>query len=259
MRFSLSKWYLDCVSDAGEAVILYWARLRWGALRLDYGAALSHTTSGDSHHRHTLRPGPEPEPAADGTLEWRCSRLRADGVWRRSADGIARTLLDDSDGRIDWHCLCPRADATLRLDGHTVSGLGYVEHLTMTAGPAPLPFNELRWGRFLSPSDVLVWIEWRGRLSRSWLFANGAADDRPAITARSVSTSDGALRLRVGDGQVLRSGRLASALPCWIRPLAAVLPVGRNAAEEKRVARGSVRGPRGSSSGWVIHEVVRWS
>ena len=39
--FLLTKWYLDCVAESGDAVILYVADLRWNALTVHYGSLLT--------------------------------------------------------------------------------------------------------------------------------------------------------------------------------------------------------------------------
>jgi hypothetical protein len=39
--FLFTKWYLDCVAENGDAVILYVADLRWNALTVHYGSLLT--------------------------------------------------------------------------------------------------------------------------------------------------------------------------------------------------------------------------
>ena len=170
MRFHLSKWYLDCVTDDGTTAILYWARLRWGILRIHYGAVLTHAPSHAPGDRHTLHPGDPPITDPDGSVRWSCPRLRVSGTWRRAATPAEQTLLDDDTGRIEWSGVCPRADAVLDIDGRAIRGLGYVERLTSTVPPGRLPFDELRWGRFLTPSEAVTWISWRGAkaTARPW-------------------------------------------------------------------------------------------
>ena len=135
MGFFLSKWYLDCVADSGDAAVFYWASLSWGPLRLRYGAALLGPIEGKPTHRYTLRPESEPVFAETGRLAWSSDRLEAGGTWTPRAEGIRRTLLDEDHGRVEWHCVCPRAHATVRVGDRAVHGSGYVEHLTMTVKP----------------------------------------------------------------------------------------------------------------------------
>lgn len=256
--FRLSKWYLDCVADTGDAAVLYWASLRWGPLRLHYGAALLGLRDGDPTHRYTLRPGHPPAWIGDGELHWSCARLYADGIWKRRAAGFERTLLDGQRGGIHWSCVCPCADATVRIADHTVTGQGYAEHLTMTVRPWRLPFHELHWGRFLSATDALIWIAWRGASPATWVFLNGEEQRRAEITASSVSLPDEDVALHIDDGRVLRSGRLATTALRSLRAVALVVPRWRVAHEAKWVGRARLTGRNASPTGWALHEVVRW-
>jgi hypothetical protein len=102
---------------------------------------------------------------------------------------------------IRWHCVCPNADATIRIGDDTVQGLGYAEHLTMTLKPWRLPFDELRWGRFLSAADTLIWIQWRGSMSRTWIWVDGAERQRAGVTEVSPITKTDGRRASVDHGQ----------------------------------------------------------
>jgi hypothetical protein len=257
VAFQLSKWYLDCVTETGDAAVLYWASLRWGLLRLNYGAALVSRGGDRPEQRYTLRPEHPPECGADGTIGWRCDRLDVAAQWKGRADGIERTLLDGPQGRIRWNCMLPMADASVQVGKHTLRGLGYAEYLTMTVKPWQLPIEELRWGRFISHSDSLVWISWRGSLPRTWVFANGAELTDARIGSFGLESSNEEFGLSIDDGQVLRSGRLASTALRPISWIASVMPRWRAACETKWVARALVTSPSGSNRGWVVHEVVQ--
>ncbi len=256
--FRLSKWYLDCVTEAGDAAVLYWACLRWGVVRLRYGAALLGSRDGDPVDRYTLRPGSQPEVGEAGKLRWECERLDVAGTWLRQASAIERTLINGSQGCVEWHCVIPRADATVRVGDRTLHGIGYVEHLTMTLKPWCLPFNELRWGRFISRSHVLVWIDWRGSVPCTWVFIDDVERRCATLTENSVELPDDGLVLAFDCGRVLRSGPLANTALRSLRGLVALLPRWRSARETKWLGRGTLTGPNVTGTGWVVHEVVRW-
>lgn len=258
MPFRLTKWYLDCVTSRGEVVVLYWASLRWGAVLLRYGAVVGGVQDVRYGTRHTMWPGHPPSLGPDGTLAWSCRRLAASGTWSRLAEAFRLPLLREGPGLIDLHCVCPRAEVVLELEGQRIEGLGYAEHLTTTIPPWRLPLQELSWGRFLSSRDVALWIEWKGPLPRRWFVVNGVIDTRPAISDQTLTTENGDTVLRIRDGPVLRTGRVTSALPVALRALLAVVPQWREIEETKWVAKGLLSGTKGSSEGWVIHEVVRW-
>lgn len=225
----MRKWYLDCVTRQGEPVVLYHAQVRWGALALRYASVLGGATS----LRHT------PEPRVEGdTVTFRAPRLGIDGTWRALAPAHEERL---SDG-VEWWCVQPRAKVSLRLGDRALSGLGYVETLTLTRPPWRLPFDELRWGRFCAADRGAVWIEWRGAHPLDLALIDGA----PAGFAPG--------RLGLHDHRVLRSGRIGETALAMV-PRLERLP-GRilGLSETKWLSRGALAG----SEGWAIHEVVRW-
>ncbi|MDH3455678.1 MAG: hypothetical protein OER90_02450 [Gemmatimonadota bacterium] len=256
--FRLSKWYLDCVTDAGDAAVLYWASLKWGIARLRYGAALVRAKDGERTERYTLRPGPEPTEDDGGGVQWTSRRLQASGSWKRSTRGMERTLLDTPDGSVHWRCVSPSSVATVVMDGRSIRGSGYVEHLTMTVKPWRLPFNELTWGRFHSSDDALVWIKWGGGLSRTWAFLNGVEWQGAEITPHHVALSHANAELNIEGGCELRSGRLANTALRSLWVAAASIPRWRKAHESKWLARGTLVRPSGISTGWALHEAVEW-
>ena len=256
--FRLSKWYLDCVADDGDAAVLYRASLRWGLLRVHYGATLLGRREGDPVHHYTLRPGSSPKWVGDGELHWSSERLQSEGVWQRRAEGIERTLLDGPRGDIRWNCVCPCAGASIRIGDHTVTGRGYAEHLVMTLPPWRLPFNELHWGRFHAAAETLVWIAWRGATSATWVFLNGEERRSAEVSDSAVNLPQDEVALRLDTGRVLRSGRLATTALRSLRAAAHLVPRWRTAYEEKRVSQGTLTRESSSHPGWALHEVVRW-
>jgi hypothetical protein len=257
--FNLEKWYLDCVTESGEAAVLYWAALRWGVFRLRYGAALHKNGFGDTLERYTPRPGISPRVSESGDLQWVCRALDARGAWIGQTRGFERTLLDSKAGNIHWHCISPRAEAEVSLGNRTLRGMGYAEHLTMTLKPWQLPFEQLRWGRFHSCSDVMVWIEWCGSIECSWVFVNGEELCRARTTPGGVESPDDGVTLAIDDGATLRAGRLVNTALRSLRGVVSLMPGWRIAHETKWLARGSMSAPTGTSDGWVVHEVVQWA
>jgi hypothetical protein len=254
--FRLSKWYLDCVAEDGNTVMLYWAALRWGPLRLHFGSVLHRTPGGGTDQTTTLRPDCSPTTDDRDRLTWVCSRLRARGEWKRATDPIERTLLDGPAGKVHWQCVMPRARAKVGIGDHSIAGLGYAEHLTMTLPPWRVPCDVLRWGRYLAPDDDAVWIRWDGPSTRSWVFRRGVEQDTPTITDAAIDMGDA--HLAMSEELELRSGRLVHTA---LRPLAllvSALPRWRGATETKWLARGALSAPGVSNAGWVIHEIVRW-
>jgi len=140
-----------------------------------------------------------------------------------------------------------------------LTGLGYAEQLFISQQQWRMPFSELRWGRFLSPEDVLIWIEWRGATSAQWIFYNGVEISGAAICSERIELPGAAGLLEMHDLSVLRTGSLEEAV-FPKRPLARrLLPRSlRDCQETKWLARGTLTRDGRRSTGWVIQELVRW-
>jgi hypothetical protein len=253
--FRLSKWYMDCVTEGGDAAVLYWASLGLGPVRVRYGATLLRFADGTSAESVTLRPGRAPR-AHDDDLRWACERLRVTGEWHRRTPAIERTLFEDRAGTVQWHCVMPRAVASVRVGAHTVEGLGYAEHLTMTLPPARVPCDVLHWGRYIAADDDVVWIEWRGTAPHTWAFRRGTDQASATVQDESVEFAD--VRLQISGRRELRSGRLRHTALRPLRVLVALLPRWSRAIETKWISSGALTAPESSSTGWIIHEVVQW-
>ena len=250
--FRLSKWYLDCVDGAGEASIVYVGAVRWGAFHLDYSSILE--THGERIScRRSLRAVTVPA-LRNNSVVWRSKALEIEGEWRGGASRLTETVFESPAGRIDWHCLMPRADARMG----DRSGFGYVERLEMTIAPWKLPLRTLRWGRFGSASDWIVWIDWRGEFTRALSYVNGRAAQASSFQDDRVEFEDGS-RLVMGPPLILRQGPLGSTALSAIPGLrsAPVRLLQVNECKWRSPARLEQPG-RPAVEGWVIHERVEW-
>ncbi len=166
-KFQLTKWYADCIGENGDAIIVYCGIARWRAITLRYASRLEANAGKRPQARYSLRKCVM--PAEEGTtVRWRCKSLEIEGTWERLDPAFDAQIYESPEGSIEWHCLHPRARVRLNLgNGVVVRGLGYVERMEMSVAPWSLPLEELRWGRFLSETDSLVWIDWRGEKRRT--------------------------------------------------------------------------------------------
>lgn len=256
MRFALHKWYVDCVTRAGDAAIVYAGRVALGPIAVPYFELMTASASLPVARLRRVS-GCARVTAAGPELTLDASPLGVTGRWTSRHSPISVTLLDDERGTIAWRCRQPGGRATLHLpDGSIMVGLGYAEELVMTVAPWALPFDELRWGRFVGEHRSVVWIDWRGDLNRRWVFADGMAVDASAVERDRVVWPGASLEIE--SGRVWRHGALGKTLA---GALAACLPrrVSR-AVETKWISPAVLRDDTGAGeTGWVIHELVRWA
>lgn len=246
------------MTDEGDAFVGYWARLSFGPFTLPYAAILYKPARQATEERAVIRSSAAPA-LQNGELRWDVPRLGVTGRWTSRIPGYRRTLLESPGGSIVWDCHVPCAEARIDLAGRgRLSGLGYVEHLTMSVKPWRLPFDELRWGRFLSADDAVIWTEWRGREPRQWVFHNEQEVTNATIGVERVEWPTESAILELRSAVPIREGPLAStalrAVPgarLWLRRGI------EHAHEVKWLAAGTLSTKARLSSGWAIHEIVR--
>jgi hypothetical protein len=256
--FLLTKWYLDCVAGNGDAVILYAASLRWNAVSFRYGSVLTVLDS-KIDSASALRGVPAPTLQGN-TLTVQQPGLKIEGTWTALRPPIRKTVFQNSEGAIDWHCVQPMSQVDLSVLGKVrINGLGYAECLSVSILPWHLPLTQLHWGRYLSPEDAVVWIDWQGAERMQLLLHNSAAHQVRSITESKVVFAEGGTLLELDRGLILRQGRLGNTVFRGISRLAKLLPRSILAVDEcKWRSRGLFRTDTAESSGWAIHEIVRW-
>jgi hypothetical protein len=256
-KFVLQKWYLDCVTADGDAAIVYCADLSWRQIHLHYSSVLASrgcsVTSRTSMATFTA-------PAIEkDVVPLTLPKLGISGTWERSAAPVQHTMFECSAGRVHWNCAQPRSAARLDVvDLGGFVGLGYAECLTLTLPPWKLPMRQLRWGRFLSPDDCLVWIDWQGPFNSRFAVYNGQQCAPTAISDSEIVLDAGALQL---DRDLsLRAGQLGDTVLPGAPILRKLLPSSLFGIEERKWrSHGTLTLPGSSSSGWAIHEVVHWN
>lgn len=251
--FYLKKWYLDCTTEDGHAVIAYWATVNWGAIKLSY-ASLIHSApdAPKTETSTTFRPGPAPEMS--GTqLSWSCPNLNLKGTWSQLCPSAERTLLETDSGKLKWACLMPRSRANLSIRGIPHHGLGYVEHLEMTIAPWLLPIRELRWGQWQSPTTSLAWIDWRGTHPLSLILRDGLVVTG-TISDNQINLDSGEI-LSLDTNRVIRDGELGATVLRAIPGVSNLLPPAIMRTHEKKWLSRGVLSPS-SSAGTSIHERI---
>ncbi len=254
--FSLTKWYMDCVTESGDIAIVYCADLRWHRIRAVVSSIL--TAQDESINSRTSMTGGQMPTVDTDIVSVDLPRLGISGKWKSAATPVQRSVFEDPSGSVYWNCLQPKSEVTLSIQGRELRGLGYAECLTLTLPPWQLPMQSLRWGRYVSPDDSLAWVDWQGPYSTSFAFHNGQEYRPDSVSDSRVVLPNGALNMT--DSFPLRSGRLGDTLLPGAPQLRKLFPHSLfNIAEYKWRSRGNFCASNHSSSGWVIHEVVHWN
>jgi hypothetical protein len=258
-RFSLTKWYLDCVDRDGRSAILYSSALAWGHAAVSWQGASFHEPGKPATHRSSLSPIPLPE--RDGArLAWDATPLGCTVTCKPVQEQFSRRLLDRPRGSVDWRCEAPAAAVTVTLPGQPpLTGAGYAECLVLSVVPWRLPIDELRWGRWISDGGCrsLVWIEWRGPRPRADVFLDGRAQSTAAVGGDRVR-AEGCL-LELSGRQALYSRSIGSTL-AGLGPLLSMLPAAwRDIEDTKCLSRARLEcDGLPSEDGWCIDERVRF-
>ena len=253
-KFRLSKHYLDCVAPDGHAVIVYAAALQWHGLTLCYSSILSAPPDEPVSATTSLESFTAPHADSTGAILFHHGDFR--GRWSASGDPIVRTLYSIPAGKIIWTCLAPHPSVRLQLADRTITGTGYAEHLSLTLPPWELPIHTLRWGRYLSAEDSLIWIQWRGPHPLDLLLHNGNSIlAAPSIDNRGLTAPN--LTLEMPGPRTLRDGSLLTTAFANVPLLAKLFPHSiLRTHETKWLSPATLCTPSHSSTGHAIHELV---
>lgn len=258
--FELTKWYADCVSENGEAAIVYNAELRWRSIRIHYNSLLTKRVGFPAEALYSMRTWPA--PAVHGKhIEWTAPNWDAAGIWREPGPSQRNILFDSDAGSLDWNCVAPRAAASMQIGtALKIDGWGYVEHLRLTLAPWKLPIRRLRWGRFVNATDALVWIDWSGPYNKKAVYLNGTEVSARKIGDSEVVIEESDAVLTLDRKNVLREGALGSTALKVIPNVEKLFQESiLNMRECKWLSGAVLRRPgQADSLGTAIHEVVEW-
>lgn len=172
--FYLDKWFLDVVTDEGEAMIFYAAQLVWKGWTVPYTSWLHYQPgSGQGVQQRSRFRNVQMPLHNEGMIRWSDARFGVEGEWQAAADPLQARLFDSEEGYLDWRCFQPVSRVQLHIGDTLVKGRGYAEQLILTAPPWKIPMDELRWGRMSSEKNYLVWVEIKEKRNQQWLWWNG--------------------------------------------------------------------------------------
>ena len=247
-KWSIRKWYLDCVEENGDAWIGYWGDIRWRALHARFESSLVHA---QEHTTTTtrVRASSEPDSHSHG-IRWSTPSLGVHFELKPVVPQFEMTLAEG----VVWRCAAPKGQAIVQLPDRMLRGHGYAEVLEMSVAPWSLPIRELRWGRAIGERTSLVWIEWRGASPLRMVLRDGVVADALHMADDEMELADGT-HLTLTEHSVLREDSLANTL----RPLRAIAPLlppaFQQTIERKWRSRATITMPdRPREEGWAIHE-----
>jgi hypothetical protein len=255
--FHLTKWYLDITTESGECFIGYAVNIRWNKIDLSYKGYILLTDNGAIRKSSSFRSFQAPE-VTDHCGIWKTSF--GSGHWKGLDGPIEEMLLDNNDGLINWSCVIPKAKASFKLNGHAeIEGLGYVEKMELTLPPWEIPITTLYWGRYLSQSYSLIWIEWKGPLPKVLIFLNGKKYQEGVIDNERISF--GGYTLNMDTQTTLRTGSIGSTIFGRFRKIMALFPVAIFRMEENKWTGKAtlLKSNMIIDSGRYIHEEVDWN
>jgi hypothetical protein len=172
VNFQLIKWFLDFTTDDGNAMIFYAAEMRWHRWTSKYTSWLNHSPNTGSQFRSRFTSVKMPRLNGN-EITWNDSKFGVSGTWNSTVKPINARLFESDSGFLDWNCFQPKSDVRLVIGNEVKEGRGYAEQLILTALPWKIPMNELRWGRYVSDKNYVVWIELREKDRQQWMWMNG--------------------------------------------------------------------------------------
>ena len=262
-NFYLNKWFLDFIGENGEAMIFYAATLYWNKLEVSYTSWLSYDPVGGVSQTSRFRKINIPENNA-GIITWDDSKFGVSGCWESMVVPINARLFDSREGFIDWKCHQPESMVTLKINDRIIRGIGYAEQLILTVLPWKIPMDELRWGRFGSSENYMVWIEIRGSEKKQWLWLNGEKIEDCIIEDDNIFIAEKDISLRLDRDVTLESEKkifsIVESLIRYIPGINKLIPMRFLMADECKWLSKGILFKRDAiiANGSVIHELVNF-
>lgn len=263
-KFSVSKWFMDCVTEEGTCVIAYAAEMIKNGVVIPYKSLL------------VSEPGMVPMiktkfkacewPMVEGKMiKWADKSFGIQGRWKQEGVGLKSRLLDSEDGILDWYCYQSSSSVKICLDsGDELKGNGYVEHLFLTIQPWKLNIEKLRWGRFICKDINIVWIGFTGPNARRWVWCNGKEVIASRLDDDIIIIPDLDLKLKLESNRILEKGpkmlNVIKGIVGFITEFNKYVPdFFLKATETKWLSKGMLyKKKEVIHEGWVIHELVEF-
>lgn len=209
--FKLEKLYLDCIDEEGNCFVIYWANLNFSYIKLIYSGLIFSNFNGLCVEKSSLRKITKPNNKE--LLLFNNPILKVNGDWRRLDEPISILLYTDKLGReLFWNCHHPKTFTNIIYENISYRGMGYAETLTLPIKPWQLPIDELRWGRFLSEDNTIIWIHWKGNYPINKIICNGAIYEDAIFEENRILFDNGNYILKFQGTTIIRKGKLSNLL-----------------------------------------------
>jgi hypothetical protein len=238
---------------------VYWAEAKFFWIRFVYSGLIFNDTNGFTTEKSTLQK--TRKPVIIGTIEFSNKILNIEIILKRTDDAIIRSLYKDGqNNELIWNCHHPKALAEIIYNRKSYKGFGYAEPLFSYIKPWNLPLEELRWGRFLSDSHTVIWINWLGKYPVNKIFFNGLEFNDAIYEDDNIIFGEGTYQLKFTEISFIRKGKL-SGLFQKMKLLKLFLNRRISDTEEtkKKASTTLTKSSVFLSSGWSLYEVVTWS
>lgn len=261
--FHLDKWFLDFTGENGEAMIFYAAKLTWHGWSASYTSWLRYDVTHGGRLTSRFRNVQMPQ-IEDGIIRWSDLKFGVSGTWVALANMIQARIFDSEEGFLDWKCFQPSSKVRLKMNDRILEGRGYAEQLILTAPPWKIPMNELRWGRFNSIENSIVWVELREKEKKQWLWLNGDKIENCIIEDGCISIPQKDMILNLDRGIVLEAEKkifsVVEKIIRYIPGFKKVMPINFLMADEfKWLSNGELQvHNKIISRGMAIHELVNF-
>jgi len=208
-RFKLEKLYFDVIDDRGNCFIFYWAQLKLIVFNFTYSSILFSDEFNQTYQKSCLKK--IHKPTGTDKIPYQHNDFQFNGNWTRIDPPVSLLLFEDENKhRVFWQCIYPKSQAEIYFRNKNYKGLGYVESIIVEILPLQLPIHELRWGRFLSSGNSVVWIQWKGKNPLNKLCFNGRWYDDAVFNEDGITFNQGRKNLLFVNPISIRSGSLGN-------------------------------------------------
>lgn len=256
--FKLEKDYIDMVDPSGNSFIIYWAKLQVFGIPIIYSGLIFSDSKDQLTEKSRLWGMARPD--FDGKLSFTQDAFAVKGTLMPNRDdSVSIELFKNLEGNgVVWNCHAPNLNASINYKGQLYQGLGYAETIVLDIQPYSLPIDELRWGRFVSEKNTLVWIRWEGPHPVNKVYHNGIIYEDGFYDENGMRFNDSKCVLSFKEPRVIRKGKLSGVLKRlpFLKVLFSKMMLDTEECKYKSEAVFKMEGLEDKA--WTIYEIVKW-